>query len=352
MFFSILIPVYNTSRYLKSCMDSVLIQTEKDYEVILIDDGSTDESGMLCDQYADAYPWIRVIHKENEGLLMTRRRGFAEAQGDYFICIDSDDQLYDSQALEMIRKMIEEKHCDLVQYNYVSGKEIDSDSLRVISTWDRDDGFICTNLEDKQDAYYRLLYGKFFNSIWSKAISRSLIDIDIDYSLWDKTLYRSQGEDALQNLHILDQAKCIGYIDAPLYFYRSNPDSISNNVDWNYYAAYRTLYLRQNHYIKKWQIDGEHRALIRTHRINMIMSLLINGYHSEQREEWLAYLKEVSEDPFYKKLLRKKDKTVLFNRIVYYQILRQDTKAMLVTIKTFKSISACKKTIIGRLKRR
>ena len=352
MFFSVLIPVYNTSPYLRDCMESVLGQTEKDYEIILLDDGSTDQSGEICDQYAQQYPCVRAIHKENEGLLMTRRRGFREAQGAYLICLDSDDQLYDSQALSKLRSMIEEKHCDLVQFNYVTGSQVDAADIKEIKTWGQEDGYLCDSEESKREVYHKLLYGKFMNNLCSKAISRSLLDIDTDYSPWDKTLYRSQGEDALQNLAILDQAKCIGYIDAPLYFYRSNPDSISNNVDWNYYAAYRTLYLRQNHYIKKWQIDGEHRALIRTHRINMIMSLLINGYHSEQREEWLAYLKEVSEDPFYKKLLRKKDKTVLFNRIVYGQILRQDTKAMLVTIKTFKSISACKKTIIGRLKRR
>ena len=93
MLFSVCIPVYNTSKYLDECLASVLCQTEKDYEIVLVDDGSTDGSGALCDRYAARYPHIRVIHKENEGLMMTRRRGFQEALGDYFICLDSDDAL-------------------------------------------------------------------------------------------------------------------------------------------------------------------------------------------------------------------------------------------------------------------
>ena len=94
MLFSVLIPVYNTSKYLDECINSVLSQTEKNFEIVLLNDGSTDNSGDICDSYAEKYPdFIRVIHKENEGLMMTRRRGFKEAKGDYFICLDSDDYL-------------------------------------------------------------------------------------------------------------------------------------------------------------------------------------------------------------------------------------------------------------------
>ena len=125
MLFSVLIPVYNTSKYLDECINSVLSQTEKDFEIVLLNDGSTDNSGDICDSYAEKYPdFIRVIHKENEGLMMTRRRGFKEAKGDYFICLDSDDYLRDNNALLKIKKMIVEKGCDLVVYNYLAEKQL------------------------------------------------------------------------------------------------------------------------------------------------------------------------------------------------------------------------------------
>ena len=121
MFFSILIPVYNTTEYLPECMDSVLSQTFTDFEVVLIDDGSAEECAKLCDDYEKSNACVRVIHKQNEGLMMTRRRGFKEAKGEYFICVDSDDKLHDSRALEKIRSLIKSSGCDLVIYNYVYG---------------------------------------------------------------------------------------------------------------------------------------------------------------------------------------------------------------------------------------
>ena len=102
MFFSILIPVYNTSEYLPECMDSVLSQSFRDFEVVLLDDGSTDNSGQLCDEYAQKDDRVRVIHKQNEGLMMTRRRGFKEAKGDYFICVDVS--LYDNDSADHSRE--------------------------------------------------------------------------------------------------------------------------------------------------------------------------------------------------------------------------------------------------------
>lgn len=77
LLFSFIVPVYNTSKYLNECIESLLCQKGADYEIVLIDDGSTDGSGEICDSYAKKYPdTVRAIHKENEGLLLTRRRGF------------------------------------------------------------------------------------------------------------------------------------------------------------------------------------------------------------------------------------------------------------------------------------
>ena len=92
MLLSILVPVYNSEKYLKECFDSVLNQRESDYELILVDDGSTDAGGAICDTYQARYPErVRVIHQQNQGLILARRAGIAAAQGDYCMFLDADD---------------------------------------------------------------------------------------------------------------------------------------------------------------------------------------------------------------------------------------------------------------------
>lgn len=89
--FSVIIPVYNVEKYLDECVNSVLAQDFQDYEIILVNDGSTDNSGKKCDVYAEKYSQIKVVHKENGGLSDARNFGIKEAQGDYLIFLDSDD---------------------------------------------------------------------------------------------------------------------------------------------------------------------------------------------------------------------------------------------------------------------
>lgn len=88
---SVIVPVYNAERSLHRCIDSLLAQTLSDFEVVLVNDGSTDGSGAICDHYASNDPRIKVIHKPNEGVAATRMRGIEEALGDYSIQVDSDD---------------------------------------------------------------------------------------------------------------------------------------------------------------------------------------------------------------------------------------------------------------------
>ena len=90
MKFSVLIPVYNVEGYLEKCLDSIINQNFDDYEIIIVDDGSTDQSGVLCDTYRKRYPnKITVIHKKNEGLMLARRDAIRMAKGEYFIFVDT-----------------------------------------------------------------------------------------------------------------------------------------------------------------------------------------------------------------------------------------------------------------------
>lgn len=94
--FSIIIPVFNVEKYLRKCVDSILQQTFHDFEIIIVDDGSTDGSGVICDEYARNYFCIRTFHKKNGGLSSARNYGLENAEGRYYIFIDSDDYVADN----------------------------------------------------------------------------------------------------------------------------------------------------------------------------------------------------------------------------------------------------------------
>lgn len=112
---SVVIPVYNVEKYLKRCIDSILVQTWKNYEIILIDDGSTDHSSNICDDYAEKYQHISVIHKENGGLSEARNTGIQYAQGEYIFFLDSDDWVLPSM-FENLKEIICTKKYDIIHF--------------------------------------------------------------------------------------------------------------------------------------------------------------------------------------------------------------------------------------------
>jgi len=113
---SVIIPVYNVEEYLRECIDSVLKQTYENYEIILVDDGSTDGSGKICDEHATKYEKITVIHKENSGPSGTRNAGISVAQGEYIYFLDSDDYL-DENAFEKLVSVAESEEADVVFFD-------------------------------------------------------------------------------------------------------------------------------------------------------------------------------------------------------------------------------------------
>ena len=113
---SVVIPVYNVEKYLAECVDSVLNQTYTNYEIILVDDGATDSSGRMCDEYAQKDPRIRVIHQKNGGLSAARNTGLKAAKGEYVYFLDSDDYI-EACTLEHLMARANEEHADVVFFD-------------------------------------------------------------------------------------------------------------------------------------------------------------------------------------------------------------------------------------------
>lgn len=344
MFFSILVPVYNTSEYLRECVDSILTQSFRDFELVLLNDGSTDHSGALCDELAARDARVRVIHKENEGLMMTRRRGFREAKGDYFICVDSDDKLYEPHALEKIHDMIVSTCCDLAIYNYVYGAG-GGRPERKSALMDCENGHVFEG-EEKMRLYEKLLTSNNMNNMWIKCPARHVVDLDVDYSQWKKDICRA--EDLFQSYPMLTNAKRVAYMTDPLYFYRWTPGSIGNKPKFRYADALRCIYRRENAYMDTWNISPQVRRIAAgrqlTGFINVVTKCYFAGKGSGTVDEWKKFAADLAGDPFFRSILDRCDrgKVLKYYRLLHSLICGRHWGAAIFVMEATAAISAWK----------
>lgn len=243
MLFSILIPVFNTRKYLSSCLRSVESQSCKDYEVILVDDGSTDGSSAICDDYASAHPEAHVIHKENEGLLFARRDAIKAAKGRYLVHLDSDDQLRGNM-LERCRDAINQYDPDIVSFDYARNEDFSVDHFH----FRLESGF---HPESRMPALRMLISSGKFITIWSKVVRRENVDTENDYSSYKGI---TLGEDWLQVLPLFDKASSLFHIQEPLYFYRPNQKSSTNIYKEAYVDDLAQLFEAVADYSRSWGV--------------------------------------------------------------------------------------------------
>ena len=200
---SVIVPVYNTVKYLDKCIQSILSQTYTDFELLLIDDGSTDSSGAICDRYAVQDSRVRVFHKENGGVSSARNIGLDNARGEWVAFVDSDD-LFTNNALNIFKEHIDAELIITSHSVNVDGKFsecIISDKKKYILEKDKDD-FICRNLNTN-----------IIKTIWAKFFKKDIIS-DLRF---DKNI--SCGEDFLFMLSYLLRLKQIFLVDYSSYIY-------------------------------------------------------------------------------------------------------------------------------------
>lgn len=167
--FTVIIPVYNVAAYLSKCVDSVLKQDFKQYEVILIDDGSTDESGKICDEFAKQDKRIVVIHQKNKGLSAARNMGIENAKGEYILFLDSDDYWHDSSALNIIYSRLSVSNADILSFNYMKF----CDDIFERPYFRQDNDMPLDELE-KNSLEYQVNNDLWIACAWNKVIKREL----------------------------------------------------------------------------------------------------------------------------------------------------------------------------------
>ena len=219
MKFSVVIPVYNVKDYLEKCVKSVLAQRCEDYEIILVDDGSTDGSGELCDTLATLSQRIRVIHKPNGGLGDARNVGLEHATGDYLIFLDSDDYI-DVTMLEELSAKLDETHADIITFGFRMDKDGDTSEV-VIDPLPENKIF---TLEDTPKLL--LAVPNACNRVYRRAL---FMETGIRYP------GRVWFEDIRTTTKLFARAKSIVSVHRPYYYYLVRQDSITHNknVDRN-----------------------------------------------------------------------------------------------------------------------
>lgn len=246
--FGIIIPVYNVQNYLKQCVNSVLNQTFKSFEIVLVDDGSTDNSSKICDDLKESDCRVKVVHKSNEGLISARRTGLKIVNSKYICFLDSDDY-WELNTLEKLYEIIKLYSVDIITFKW---KKVNSNGVLINRI---DDGvFSESGLVDKKQYFREVVKTSRLNSLCIKCCKYELFDVDHDYS----NLYKIQnGEDLIQSLPLIEQASTFYYLDEALYNYRTNPESITNVYQDNQYKTLNILRPLVYQYMEKMHLDSK-----------------------------------------------------------------------------------------------
>lgn len=215
---SVIIPIYKVEKYLSTCVESVINQTYKNIEIILVDDGSPDNCPKICDEYAEKDNRIKVIHKQNGGLSDARNAGIKIAEGDYFSFVDSDDVIH-PQMLEFLSKTAVEKKVQVVTCGFSNiPEDCNGNDNSYFYTFENAFAEKC-----KEVALIEYVKKVYWTTAWAKLYSRKLFE-KIEYPVG------RLHEDEFTTYKLLYSAGKICMLNLPFYYYRIRSSSITANI--------------------------------------------------------------------------------------------------------------------------
>ncbi|MBQ0104665.1 MAG: glycosyltransferase [Armatimonadetes bacterium] len=308
---SIIVPVYNCENALHYCIDSIINQTEKDFELILTDDGSTDSSGKLCDSYAEKYDFIKVIHKKNGGQSSARNMGLEYAKGDYICFVDNDDCLHPKYC-EIMLSILEKTKCPIAVCKEKNITSYHSDDLKMdlpplTYTTENTETFLFEELVQFRKA-------RFIRAFHTKIIKKELFGTDrFNENLRDE-------EDIPLSLDLCFPHRKAVITEEKLYFYKISRSSVTRNPK-NFYRNLRSLLLARQ--IMTEKLEKENYRYKNSIISNMVLILIKNLRHcNTDNPEFKEIKKDFTE--FFD--LRKKNFDNLYTKTVYSLFRREKYK--------------------------
>ena len=307
--FYILVPVYKVEKYIHECIASVLNQSYQNFRLVLVDDGTPDASGRICDEYAEKDDRLHVIHQTNMGLMAARDAAVNYIQSAYslenayVLSLDSDDSLK-PDALEKIVAILQKKHFDMIIYGMdrvASG--------RIVQPFSKDstESFM---EKDKRSLYKRVFSSQKYNPVCRKAIKAELIP-DKNY----REYYAfSKGEDLLRSIDLYKAVSSVYFLQESLYNYTINPNSITQTVDASNYKVDFTIREKVLEFLREEDVFTEEDwREYRGFCVSLITDAarMIGGF-SVSRKEKREFYDKIAASDFYTQNL--KGKTFKSNR--------------------------------------
>lgn len=267
---SIVVPVYNCASYLVQCLDSIVAQTFKDYEVFLINDGSVDTSGLICNDYAKRYEKMQVKHSRHEGISVTRNKGIEMATGKYIMFLDPDDWMAPNLLEEMYGK-IEGEQVDLILWSFKKKLYNEKNRLLKEEKVQAQNWHLITKAQCKKNLIEIALWDDLLLGVtWNKLYRRELIET---YQLRFSKLRKRQ--DILFNIDYYKHINSIITTSASYSNYRVVEASGGNKVTQNYYeiALYVFKYFREA--LEAWgQYEGENKVRMEHYFIRNVLGVI------------------------------------------------------------------------------
>lgn len=271
---SIIMPIYNAEQYLCRAIDSIIAQTLSDWELILIDDGSTDSSSAICDNYAQHDQRIHIIHKKNEGVALARQMGVDKAKGEYSIHADADDWMEPTMLEEMYYEAKKE-HADIVITDYF-----------INNSYELKNKTICIQKPESTNAIQVLkdiFENKLFGALWNKLLKTEL------YKKYNARFFYGINycEDVLIWAQILKHKEIkIHYLNKPFYHYYINPSSITHQITRNSYEIRKEFYKKLETILP----DNEFKQINRSARLGVLAEGFMNNVITN-KEAWKELIK-------------------------------------------------------------
>lgn len=290
---SIIVPVYKVEKYLSECIDSILAQTYENFELILVDDGSPDNSGKICDEYAQKDKRIKVIHKENAGVSSARNTGLDNANGDYITFIDSDD-FVDKRYLDVLYNNLKQNDSDIscvsFYYDYESNIQKNQDY-----------SYCCLNIDFKDKDFVKF-FKSFFqpmpppSAVWCKLFSKNVIR-----NIRFKEKIRI-AEDKLFFLTAFRFSNRICFSNECVYFYKIRQGTAFNSYktkfienQWEYYTELCDLF-------SKLKIFDSYGYLLDNYVAVLVNSLFANELrYRNKNTNYKSNIQEIKNHKIYKK---------------------------------------------------
>lgn len=277
---SIIVPIYNSQQYLRQCLESIIRQTYKNLQIICIDDGSTDNSMFILENYLKKDKRIKIIHGLNKGVSSARNAGLQIAQGEYILFVDSDDWI-ETSSCEIAINKINEEEADIVMWPYI--REIKTESKKKV-IFDKDLTF--NDYEIKRNLHRRMIgiidkelaepeNADSLCTVWGKLYRRSIIS-ENGISFYDIRRIGTY-EDGLFNLLYLQYAHKAVFLNRYLYHYRrTNVNSIVESYNPNLERQWDELHFIMKNYIQKNDLDFEYKVALQNRISLSLIPLGIN----------------------------------------------------------------------------